>query len=115
MKKIETINRKNEKTSKKVSENMKKASLLMMLLFVSGTFAMPVYAGSGAVTSQFNILTDIVAAVVSSIGVIVTLWGLFEFGNAMQNQEGGAQSAAMKRIGGGLVMIIAPQLLVMFV
>lgn len=87
------------------------AACLLLALFSS----QPVLAsGAGAVTAKFNILKDIVATVVSSIGTIVTLWGLFEFGNSMQTQEGGAQSQAMRRIGGGLVMVIAPQLLVLF-
>lgn len=88
------------------------AACLMLALLAS----QPVLAsGAGAVTAKFNILKDIVATVVSSIGTIVTLWGLFEFGNSMQTQEGGAQSQAMRRIGGGLVMVIAPQLLVLFI
>lgn len=87
------------------------AVCLMLALFTS----QPVLAsGAGAVTAKFNILKEIVATVVSSIGTIVTLWGLFEFGNSMQTQEGGAQSQAMKRISGGLVMVIAPQLLLLF-
>ena len=87
------------------------AACLLLALFSS----QPVLAsGAGAVTAKFNILKDIVATVVSSIGTIVTLWGLFEFGNSMQTQEGGAQSQAMRRIGGGLVMVIAPQLLALF-
>lgn len=88
------------------------AACLMLALLAS----QPVLAsGAEAVTAKFNILKDIVATVVSSIGTIVTLWGLFEFGNSMQTQEGGAQSQAMRRVGGGLVMVIAPQLLLLFI
>lgn len=87
------------------------AACLILALLTS----QPVLAsGAGAVTAKFNILKEIVATVVSSIGTIVTLWGLFEFGNSMQTQEGGAQSQAMKRISGGLIMVIAPQLLLLF-
>lgn len=87
------------------------AVLLFMISFIS-----PVNAGdTAAVTAKFTILKNLVATVVSSIGTVITLWGIFEFGNSMQTQEGGAQSQAMKRIGGGLVMVIAPQLITLFI
>lgn len=75
--------------------------------------ALPVEAAvlTQMVTAKFEVLKNIVAAIISAIGVIVTLWGIFELGSAMQAQEGGAQVQAFKRIGGGLVMAIAPQLL----
>lgn len=92
-----------------------KIQIAAVCLLLSMFTSLPVMAsGAGAVTAKFNILQEIVATVVSSIGTIITLWGLFEFGNAMQTQEGGAQSQAMKRISGGLVMVIAPQLLLLF-
>lgn len=85
--------------------------LLLNVVCVSS----PVLANSTAIDGKFNILTDMVKSFVSSIGTIVTLWGLFEWGNAMQSNDGMMQSAAMKRIGGGLVMSIGPQLLSSFI
>ena len=75
-------------------------------------------ASSGAsstITSGFNNLLDIVKSLVSSIGTIVLLWGFFEWGTSMQSQDGVMQSSAFKRIGGGLVMVLAPQLITVFV
>lgn len=76
-----------------------------------------VYAAGGAadVTAKFNSLKDIVTALVSSIGTIVLLWGFFEWGTSMQSTDGVMQSSAFKRIGGGLIMVLAPQLLSAFV
>lgn len=87
-------------------------STLMSLGFVTPVFA----ADSGAtlVTNSFSTLISIVTALVSSIGSIVLLWGFFEWGTAMQSQEGVMQANAFKRIGGGLVMVIAPQLVAAF-
>lgn len=70
--------------------------------------------GSSAITTGFNSLMDIVKALVTSIGSIVTLWGFFEWGTSMQSQDGVMQSSAFKRIGGGLIMILAPQLISAF-
>lgn len=67
-------------------------------------------AGS-IVTEKFEILQDIILSVVTAIGVIIALWGIFELGNAMQKHDGSAMSSAFKRIGGGLIMIVAPKLL----
>lgn len=70
---------------------------------------------SSTITSGFNNLLDIVKSLVSSIGTIVLLWGFFEWGTSMQSQDGVMQSSAFKRIGGGLVMVLAPQLITVFV
>ena len=65
----------------------------------------PVYAsGTGSAITDF----------VTGIGSIVTLFGIFEFGNAQQTQDGAAKPYALQRIGGGLIMVVAPQLLQMF-
>lgn len=68
-------------------------------------------SGAQAVSSGLKNLQDIVASFVSAGGVIIVLWGVFEWGNAMQSQDGMMQSQAFKRIGGGIVMTLGPQLL----
>lgn len=81
-------------------------------------FIVPVFASSGGasvIQSGFSTLLDIVKALVSAIGTIVLLWGLFEWGTSLQSPNGAEQSSAFKRIGGGLVMILAPQLISLFV
>ena len=72
-------------------------------------------SGASTVTSSFSSLTDIVTALVSSIGTIVLLWGFFEWGTSMQSTDGVMQSSAFKRIGGGLIMVLAPQLISAFI
>ncbi len=87
--------------------------LIAAVGFLALTAGMPcvAYASADAVTGKINVLKDIVAAFVSAVGVIITLWGIFEWGNSLQSQDGAGQAHAFKRIGGGLIMIIAPQLL----
>ena len=51
------------------------------------------------------------AAFVSSVGAIIVLWMLFEMGMAVQSQEGTMQANGIKKVGGGLVMVLAPQLI----
>lgn len=72
-------------------------------------------SGAAAVTNSLNDFYSIVAAFVSSVGAIILLWGVFEWGTSMQANDGTMQANAFKRIGGGLVMILAPQIIVGFI
>jgi len=88
------------------------AGTLAFLVLVSGTSCL---AASGTpesiIDSQFGVLLNIVIAIVSSYGGILTLWGITEFGTALQSQDGMMQAQAFKRIAGGLVVSLAPQLI----
>lgn len=66
---------------------------------------------TAVITEKFDDLKDIVTAIISSFGLIITLWGISEWGMAFQGQDGMMQAHAFKRIAGGLVMILAPQIL----
>lgn len=65
---------------------------------------------TSSITSSFDNLKSIVTAILSSIGVIITLWGISEWGIAFQGQDGTMQASAFKRIAGGMVMVLAPQI-----
>lgn len=67
--------------------------------------------GAAVVTNGFSIIIGIVSAIVSSIGTLLLLWGLFEWAMALNTQDGGAQSMAFKRVGSGIVAVLGPQIL----
>ena len=73
----------------------------------------PVYATEAAnvVTAKFTAFQNLLGGIISSIGSIITLWGISEWGIAFQGSEGAMQANAFKRIGGGFVMAMAPQIL----
>lgn len=73
----------------------------------------PVYATGAAnvVTAKFTAFQNLLGGIISSIGSIITLWGISEWGIAFQGSEGTMQANAFKRIGGGFVMAMAPQIL----
>ena len=71
-------------------------------------------SGEAIINNSFATLRSLVAAIISAIGFIITLWGVGEWGISMQSQDGIMQAHAFKRIGGGLVMILAPQILSLF-
>ncbi len=105
-----------EKKSAAERRTTKTAIFVEMIIFATLFASNAVFAsGADVVTAKFDILKNIIASIISSIGIIITLWGIFEVGNSMQMGEGGATSQAMKRVGGGLVMVVAPQLLTLLV
>ena len=63
------------------------------------------------ITTGFNSLYNVVASIVSNIGQLFLLWGVFEMAASMNTQDGMAQSSAFKRVGGGLNACIAPQII----
>lgn len=73
----------------------------------------PVYATEAAnvVTAKFTAFQNLLGGIISSIDSIITLWGISEWGIAFQGSEGTMQANAFKRIGGGFVMAMAPQIL----
>lgn len=88
------------------------AALILTTAAMISMNLMPVLASSGAqaITAKFDIAKELMAAVVTSIGVMVILWGIFQLGSSMQSQEGSMRTQALERIGGGLIMTLAPQL-----
>lgn len=87
--------------------------MLAAALLAASMCSVPAYASGAAaiVKNGFNIIYDIIAAVVSAIGALYLLWGVFEWAQSMNTQDGGAQSMAFKRIGAGVVACITPQII----
>ena len=67
------------------------------------------------VKSEIGLFTELLAAVVSGIGSAVTIWALMKMGMAMQSGgQGGMEAQTFNAIIGGIVIILAPQLVVIF-
>lgn len=104
---------------KKMMKISKKQIATFMVLLVMMSFAITlqvgcqVFAATGdeIIKNGFDTIYSLIAAIVSSIGSLYLLWGVFEWGQSMNMQDGGAQSMAFKRVAAGLVTTIAPQLI----
>lgn len=107
----------NKRKSKQCLITATKLFALSFLFVIQSLLLMEGYAfaapGSGAqiVQNGFDVIYDIIAAIVSSIGSILLLWGIFEWSQSMSVMDGGAQNIAFKRIGGGLIACLGPQLI----
>ncbi|MDO4977658.1 MAG: hypothetical protein Q4E53_10395 [Eubacteriales bacterium] len=102
----------DEQNWKSIQNGLLAIIFCMLLLMI---FRCPVFAadktGTGAITNAFNSIYQIIAAIVSSIGQLYLLWGVFEWATALNGNDGTAQSMAFKRISAGLVACLAPQII----
>lgn len=95
----------------------KKTPLLMaaaMLVLVTAFGPAMTVSASGAgniISGKLNVLYGIVSSILSGIGMLVTLWGIGEWGFSYQGNEGMMQAHAFKRICGGLIVALAPEVL----
>ena len=102
-----------KKDSREFWKKQKKLFLFLTVLALTGSSQMTAFAAgaNGVIQSGFNAVYQIIAAIVSSIGSLFLLWGVFEWAQSLNTQDGGAQSAAFKRIGSGIVATVAPQII----
>ena len=63
------------------------------------------------VTNGLDVLKSLVLAAVGGVGVIFLAWGLLDFGTAYSAHETSQQSAAIKKVVGGIIMIAVPSIL----
>lgn len=91
-------------------------ALVAFLFFLLVVFApVPVLAAgnTSAITTSFKSIYNIIAAIVTSIGQLYLLWGVFEWATSLNSQDGTAQSMAFKRIAAGLIACMAPTIISM--
>lgn len=107
------IQKKDSREFWKKQKKQKKLFLFLTVLALTGASQMTAFAAgaNGVIQSGFNAVYQIIAAIVSSIGSLFLLWGVFEWAQSLNTQDGGAQSAAFKRIGSGIVATVAPQII----
>ena len=93
--------------TKKKTFDMKtagKAGMALFLLALSAGLPVNAAAATNSITSAFD-------SIVSSIGQLYLLWGVFEWATALNSTDGSMQSMAFKRIAAGLVACLAPQII----
>lgn len=96
-----------------MSRKRKWMTALGVVFAAAATLWLPVYAAEAGdiVSPGFQTIYEIIAGIVSSVGEMFLLWGMFEWAQALNTQDGGAQSMAFKRVSSGLVAVLSPQLI----
>lgn len=102
-----------KKMKKRILEMLVISALITLSLSITVFAAPGTGTGSGTeiISSGFDVIYDIIAAIVSAIGSLLLLWGVFEWAQSLNTQDGAAQSMAFKRVAAGFVAIVAPQLI----
>ena len=95
---------------------MKKKPFISIIITVvlSLGLAFPVLAAPAADPTIGNALSNLIGLVegaVTAIGTLLVLWGIAEWGISMNGGGGVEMANSWKRIAGGLVAVIAPQIL----
>ena len=99
----------------------KRICMMLCFLFVCLVGLQPdfFYASQQAladVQAKFDMLYQIIATFITGVGMIVALICVAEIGGSwMGHGNGGAQFEAFKRMGGAVLWMAAPQLIVLFV
>ena len=91
--------------------------LSVMICFIFFSVPHVVYANQGLedIKAQMSLLQELMAALVSSVGSVVLMWSIFKMGMAMQSGgNSGMEAQSFGAIGGGIFMVAAPQLVLIF-
>lgn len=90
-------------------------TMVCYLFFIS---PMTIYAsneGLQQLNSQLSLFKELVASLVSAVGAVVLMWSIFKMGMAMQaGGNSGMEAQSIGAIGGGILMMAAPQLILIF-
>lgn len=71
--------------------------------------------GIETLQAKFDVLKNLMATVMSSVGMVLSLWSIGQIGIAMRMQEGsGVMARNFLSLGGALILLFAPQIVVAF-
>lgn len=70
-------------------------------------------AYASEVVSQINSIASFALSIVAASGVVVTVWGVFEFASGYQSHDGTQQTSGLKRLIAGLLMFGAGSIMSM--
>ena len=95
------------KAKKKVTDKI----TVFWLMFVSflTTQAQEVFASEDGtkIAQSIDRITTISVTIISAVGIVVALYGVFEFATAWGQHDSSQQTSAIKKIVAGLIMIFA--------
>lgn len=96
-----------------MKKDLKKRQRLLTVLMIAGILLINtcpvVYAAGSAsdITGKIDALKALVLGIVQSAGAIVLLWGIFEFASAYQSHDTTQQTASLKKVISGILMVAA--------
>lgn len=64
-------------------------------------------AATNEIVSKINNIYSLVLAIISAIGMIALVWGIFDFATAWQQHDSSQLTQGMRKIVAGLLMVCA--------
>jgi Na+/melibiose symporter-like transporter len=84
---------------------MKRKTIALAAAFIAA-YTRPVSAAS-EITGKINSIYDLVLGIVTAVGGIVLVWGIFDFATGYQQHDSAQQTASVKKIVAGIIMCAA--------
>lgn len=103
------------KWKKEKSKKVLKTAYLLSFLFIGIIHADVFLASTNAVMAPFQSFETLLTDLISTLGTIYTLWGVSEWGLAWNESNGSANAQSFKRIFGGIVVALSPQIMAVLV
>ena len=99
------------KLSKQQKMVIMMTALMAVFLVASPETMLASAAAKKAFLAKFDTFESLFTSVVSSLGSIYTLWCISEWGLAWHESNGTMGGQSFKRIFGGIVVVMSPQIL----
>ncbi len=82
-------------------------AVMLFGILLIGTCPAVYATEAGDITAKIDALKELVLGIVQSAGAIVLLWGIFEFASAYQSHDTTQQTASLKKVISGILMVAA--------
>lgn len=93
---------------KKVNRGMKRNKRTILFYTLVFLLAVPFPAlATDQVVSRINSLETLVMGIITAAGAIVLAWGVFDFAAGYQAHDSAQQTASLKKVVAGILMLLA--------
>lgn len=106
-----------KKMSREQKRNILAFVLCTLLCCIFMLEPVRIYASDGMdeLNEQLSLFKELIASLISVVGSVVFMWSIFKMGLAMQHGgNAGMEAQGLSSMGGGILMIAAPQLVLLF-
>lgn len=98
---------------KKKLNSKKIIKTLIMMAVMAAMLCVTACAESSGLDAKMNTIYELVMTIVQGIGLILIAFGLMDLGPGISAHDTAQQLQGMKKIGGGGIMLLGPQIIVL--
>ena len=119
MKKLNIINRKNEKNATrlpvpaKAKRGFRLYAVTIMALTMVMSMATPAFAATNDPLTVVNNLSEFIFGLIRAVGLILLGWGIVQVGLSLQSHDPSQRSNGFLTLAGGIIITFAKEILTM--